>query len=197
MSEGKQMRYSMKKRYGQLLTGALVLVVQFFSAGPASAIPAILPSADSVPMREAMPIDGVWTVSTINKRIRLEGGRAYAMDPWLHMFVLEVQPGMVVIQNLMFLAPGEYRGHDLPLMGTVTFRLKEDGRLSGVVQTGLGPMYYDLIPESLDDPAAFQQELAAVGGGGVPVMPGPVPLPVEPCNQLVVDPETNQQVCLD
>ncbi|MEL6487041.1 MAG: hypothetical protein AAFQ13_07850 [Pseudomonadota bacterium] len=80
-------------------------------------IPAFLPTKDSVPQAEAMEIDGDWLVNTINKVIRIERGRAYAVEGWTHAFVLQVQPGMVTIRNIRQTADGEYVGDDLPLMG--------------------------------------------------------------------------------
>jgi hypothetical protein len=74
-------------------------------------IPAFLPVMTDVPMTEKLPIDGEWMVNTIRKRIRIEGGRAYAVDPWLHLFVLKVEPLMVVLKELRRTGPGQYSDH--------------------------------------------------------------------------------------
>jgi len=122
-------------------------------------IPAFLPTQAAVPAGQAMPIDGEWTISALGKRIRFEGGRAYAVDPWLHAFVLQVQPGMVVIQNLQRSAPGHYVGNDLPLMGRFDAQIDTaTGVLNVTVASVLGAIRYQLIPSRLDDQAAYDAE---------------------------------------
>jgi hypothetical protein len=121
-------------------------------------IPAFLPMSSVVPMTEDLPIDGEWMISTIGKRIRIEAGRAYAVDPWTHMFVLRIQPSMVVFKDMKRTGPGEYSGYDLPLMGTLTARLQPDGSLSVSVQGALIPVQYTLLPVTIDDPDSFEME---------------------------------------
>jgi len=106
----------------------LVLWLPHAQADPPG-IPASLPVMTDVPMTEKLPIDGEWMVDTIRKRIRIEGGRAYAVDPWLHLFVLKVEPLMVVLKELRRNRPGQYTGQDLPLMGKLTATLMSDGSL--------------------------------------------------------------------
>ena len=43
-------------------------------------IAAFLPNKDAVPISKAMAIDGDWRINTIGKVIRIEGGRAYAVE---------------------------------------------------------------------------------------------------------------------
>ncbi|WP_405229699.1 hypothetical protein [Lentisalinibacter sediminis] len=126
-------------------------------------IPAFLPSADQVPATQPMPLDGTWLVNTIRKKIRIEGGRAYAVDPWLHMFVLKVEPGMVVLRDIAPAAPGRYTGSDLPLMGQLTATVQPDRSLAVSVQTALMPVQYKLIPLQLDNPQWYAQEMTAAG----------------------------------
>ena len=119
-------------------------------------IPAFLPMAHTVPAGEASPIDGEWMITSIGKRIRIQRGRAFAVDSWLHLFVLKVQPMMVVIKDIRRTGRDEYAGQDLPLMGPWTARQQQDGNLAVSVQGALGPVNYTLMPVSLDNP----------GGGG-------------------------------
>lgn len=123
-------------------------------------IAAFLPAVDQVPASQALPIDGVWTVNTINKRIRIKKGRAFAIDTWLHMFVLKVQPGMVVIKNIKPVIDGEYSGYDLPLLGTWKAKMNKDGSISVTVTTNLFPVNYKLIPVELDNKEWYSKELA-------------------------------------
>lgn len=133
-------------------------------------IPAFLPISTDVPMTEKLPIDGEWMISTIRKRIRIEGGRAYALDPWLHLFVLKVEPLMVVIQDFQRTGPGQYTAYDLPLMGNLTATLQPDGSLKVSVAGALGPASYSLIPVRMDDQYSFDLEKRGqyVPGAGAP-----------------------------
>lgn len=174
-------------------------------ASGAPKIPAFLPNKSSIPQGEAMPIDGTWTVSSIGKKIRIEGGRAYAVDSWLHAFVLEVQPDMVVLQNVQRTGNGTYTAYDLPTMGNAVFSLQADGRLSAKVG-GLPPAEFLLIPVAVDDPDALQQEIAMMSGGSpnIPVADGPSTGseetgadPLAACENLGIDEETGEVVCED
>lgn len=144
-------------------------------------IPAFLPTLDQVVATQAMPIDGTWLIPSIGKKIRIEAGRAYAVDPWLHLFVLQIQPGMVVIRNIAPTAPGTYSGEDLPLMGTFNARVQPDRALAVSVATLVGPINYKLVPMQLDNPQWFAQEMQASGVGGAapgaPSAPGYQPTP--------------------
>ena len=168
-------------------------------------IDAFLPDKFAVEPTEALPIDGVWTINTIGKKIRIEEGRAYAVDSWLHMFILKVQPDMVVMQNFQRTAPGQYKADDLPLLGPATFSLQPDGNLAVSVQGSLGPVGYKLIKREVDDEFALQDEIAAMRGEappdrGDPIYddePGGDDDPLAECENLGVDPATDDVICLD
>jgi len=175
-------------------------------------MPALLPRRFDVPESEPLPIDGVWMISTIGKRIHIERGRAYVVDPWLHMFVLQVQPDMVVMRNVRQTGAGQYTADDLPLAGPAAFTLRPDGNISVQVQSVLGPLSYDLIRQTADDPAALDAEIAALGGGAAPPVEAPPsdappaaapePAPggggsLADCKKLGIDPATGDIVCND
>ena len=124
-------------------------------------IDARLPDKYSVATSQALPIDGVWMVTTIRKKIRIEQGRAYATDPWLHMFTLKGQPDRVVLRNFQRTGPGKYTADDLPLMGPATITLKADGNLDVVVKGALWPTRYRLRRLEFQYPEAFSAELAS------------------------------------
>ncbi|MCB1886045.1 MAG: hypothetical protein KDH20_00445 [Rhodocyclaceae bacterium] len=126
---------------------------------PGSLPPADLPRKEDVAPARASAIDGVWTISTIGKRIRIERGRAWALDPWAHFGVAEVRPGMVVLRDLAPTGPGRFGGQDLPLAGPFEATLNGE-RVDVGVKTGLLGVAYQLLPVSLDNPAAYRQELA-------------------------------------
>lgn len=122
-------------------------------------IPAFLPLSHTVPPAPgAMPLDGVWNITTINKRIRIDRGRAYAVDSWPHLFVLQVQPNMVIIKDIVKTGPGEYSGNDLPLLGTAAFKANSNGNLDVTVQAPLGPIDYVLAPVELEDHDWFERD---------------------------------------
>jgi len=167
-------------------------------------IPAFLPDKYSIEETAALPIDGVWSISTINKKIRIERGRAFAVDPWLHMFVLKIQPDMVVLQNFQRTAAGKFTADDLPLVGPATFSLRPDGNMDVTVNGSLGPISYKLIKREADDNYAFDSELSAMVGDQAPIDPAP-PVhegdhnnnPLADCENLGVDPITDDVICLD
>ena len=126
-------------------------------------IPAFLPMFDSVAPTPPQPLDGTWLITSIRKKVRIEGGRAYAIDGWVHMMVLKVEPGMVVIQDIVPTAPGKYTGNDLPLMGTWDARVEADRSIAVTVKTALMPISYKLVPMQLDNPQWYAQEMQAAG----------------------------------
>lgn len=151
---------------------ALLLIPQLSIAQQSGRLPpALLPYKTDVAPARASAIDGEWMISTINKRIRIEAGRAWAVDTWAHLMLLQVLPDMVVIGDIERTGPGRYQGNDLPLLGKFSARLRADG-MDVEVAGALGPVRYRLLPVSLDDPDAY----AAEAGGLVT----PVPPVVEP-----------------
>ena len=141
-------------------------------------IPAFLPDRYSVAKSQPLPIDGVWLVNTIRKKIRIEAGRAYAVDSWLHLFVLKVMPDMVVIKDVQRTGPGQYIAQDLPLMGAATMQLDAQGNLAVTVQGALGPARYVLQRLEAQYPEALSAEISAAGMTPVGIAPAPVtPLP--------------------
>lgn len=159
-----------KLRYLTLASvAAAVLVLPAPMAGEALAqIPAFLPTKDSVQASEPLPIDGDWRISTIGKVIRIEGGRAYAMEPWLHAFVLQVQPNMVVLQDIRQTGDGRYSARDLPLVGNASLRRVSADQIDVEVPGLLGTLRYSLfrIAEAqVNRPAVMPAEDAAVGWG--------------------------------
>lgn len=129
-------------------------------------IGAFLPKVVDVAPSEPMPIDGLWKISTINKLIRIDRGRAYAIDGWTHLFVLVIKPGMVTIQNLQGAGEGIYTGDDLPLAGPLKATLTGDRILDVKVAGKLGEARYQLIPQQLDDQEAFNELIKAVRAAG-------------------------------
>ncbi|MFW8591455.1 hypothetical protein ACOI22_11680 [Glaciecola sp. 2405UD65-10] len=113
------------------------------------------PSITKVKPKEVSVVDGLWSVSSIDKVVRIDRGRIYAIDGWLHMFVLNIKPGTVVIHPFTEQFPGIFVSDDLPLQGPLRAELTGDRILDVTVKGALGDVNYQLIPQKLDDPAGF------------------------------------------
>lgn len=105
-----------------------------------------LPDVASVEPGEATDADGTYVVSTINKRITIENGRAYVIDPWTQALIFRIKPGMVTLQNFRQTGPDTFEADDLPMMGKVVFNRQPNGTLQGVVQGAFGEAKYALVP---------------------------------------------------
>ncbi|MEO9914062.1 MAG: hypothetical protein ABJF89_00845 [Parasphingorhabdus sp.] len=114
---------------------------------------AFLPMKEKVAASEPSEVDGTYRISSINKRITIANGRAYAIDPWVHALVLQVKPNMVVMRNFRQTAPNRFIADDLPLLGKAAFVRQADGVLDVKVAGALGPVRYKLIPvDYVDNP---------------------------------------------
>lgn len=155
---------------------AIIVITALFALGITGAaraqtmqmpeVNAFLPSVVEVAPSDPAMIDGLWKISSIGKLIRIDRGRAYAIDGWTHMFILKIRPGMVVIQNIRETADGAFSGDDLPLQGPFKAQLTGDRILDVTVQGALGEVRYQLIPQQLDDDKAFSKAVKAMRAAG-------------------------------
>lgn len=160
----------------------------FAAAAGIPQMEAFLPYETQVPPTEPLAIDGDYKISTLGKTIRIDRGRAYALDPWTHALTLKIRPNMVVQKDIRQTGANTYTGEDLPLLGTATMTALPDGRID--VKVASIPKYaYMLIPVS-----GFQTPSADYT---------PVDDPYTPendtgdCETLGIDPDTDEVVCLD
>lgn len=131
------------KRLGLAAAAALTLGTLGTPTVASAQVRALLPTIDQVEPLEALPIDGVWEIREIRKRIVIERGHGYAEDGWVHMFVFQIEPEQVVIKNIRELADGDFVAEDLPLMTRVTFEWIDEDTLRGRT-SGLIPITYHL-----------------------------------------------------
>lgn len=117
----------------------------FAAAAGIPQMDAFLPYESQVAPTQAMPIDGEYTISTLGKRVRIDRGRGYAVDPWTHAMTLKIRPNMVVTKDIRQISATEYSGQDLPLLGAATMKVQPDGRIS-VSIASIPPYNYVLIP---------------------------------------------------
>ena len=120
---------------------------------------AALPGRYAVDLGAPLPIDGIWRISTNNKRIRIERGRAFAVDGWNHVLLFRVEPEQVTMTDIRRDEPGLYLGRDILLGGDARMSLREDGNLDVSVATFPFPAKFALIREALDDPDAISGEM--------------------------------------
>ncbi|MEM7702149.1 MAG: caspase family protein [Pseudomonadota bacterium] len=116
---------------------------------------AALPNRYAVDLGEPLAIDGVWRLSTNGKRMRIERGRAFAVDGWNFGLVFKVKPEQVTMVNLRESEPGVYEGRDILLNGDSQLTLRADGNLDVRIGTFPFPTKFVMIREGLDDPDAL------------------------------------------
>lgn len=168
-----------------ILSVSLFMLFSLFSSVSAetptnSGIPAFLPNVDNVAATQPMAIDGIWVINTIGKKIKIESGRAYAIDTWLHLFTLRISPGMVVIQNINPVKVGQYSGDDLPLLGKWTANMQTNRNLAVSVAGSMGPVQYILQPIQLDNQVWYDKEMTLAGLTPAPPGTDPVPPVINP-----------------
>ncbi|ASK89298.1 hypothetical protein [Sphingorhabdus sp. SMR4y] len=145
-----------------ILAAMLLAGLIFGSSAVLAQIPAFLPDHANVERGNPTTADGTYTISSNGKRIVIEDGHGFVVDPWTHALVLRIQPGMVVMDNFRQTGPDRFAADDLPLMGPATLFRQPNGVLQVVVKGSFGPVKYFLTPT---DPV-FD-----------PVAPSPEPLP--------------------
>ena len=116
---------------------------------------AALPNRYAVDLADPLPIDGIWRISTNKKRLRIESGRAFAVDGWNHAVLFKVKPDQVTMTNMREAEPGRWLGRDILLNGDAEMTLREDGDLDVTVKTFPFPAKFKLLREGLDNPDAL------------------------------------------
>ncbi|MBA53813.1 MAG: hypothetical protein CMK89_05100 [Pseudomonadales bacterium] len=127
---------------------------------------AMLPSIVDVKPGKVTPVDGLWSISALDKVVRIDRGRIYAIEGWNHLLIFKIKPGMVVITPFQEEAPGVYAGQDLPLQGPLKAVLTGDRILDFTVAGALGEVRYQMIPQQLDDQDAFNTLIKEVRAAG-------------------------------
>lgn len=143
-----------KQKTGWLaaIPGLLIILLGLAPWPEAAAARANLPTANEVTPGKRMALDGEYRISTLNKRVLMERGRVIALEGWKHMFLWDVEPGMVVIRDIRHVGGGRFTGRDLPLSGDWTAEFdKQTRKLSAEVEGPFGKYRYDLIPVGAGD----------------------------------------------
>lgn len=112
---------------------------------------AALPGRYAVDLAQPLPIDGIWRISTNDKRLRIERGRAFAVDGWNHALLFRVEPDQVTMVNMREGEAGVYLGRDILLNGDARMTVRADGNLDVKVATFPFPIEFVLIRVALDD----------------------------------------------
>ncbi len=165
-----------------LSSSFLVLVLAglaMSSVSNAHAARANLPTANEITPGKRMKVDGEYRISTLNKRILVERGRAIVLEGWKHLFMWDVEPGMVVISDIKHRGDGRFTGRDLPLNGEWRAQYHKDtGRLSVVVHGATGKYKYELVPvsgtadypEEPPEPVVLRVKAERIGNAVLPVV---------------------------
>lgn len=127
------------------LFGMALFITIMLSGCAGQPMRASLPMIADIPASQSMQIDGVYKISGIGKNIRIESGRAYAIDSWLHLGLLKVYPNMVIIKDIQPGGFNEFVGYDLPLLGNWQATRMSDGNLKVSVAGAFGPVSYKLL----------------------------------------------------
>ncbi len=153
-------------RFAELASDNIAKLTGTGGAGDGSAaglIDGFLPYQHDVAEQDALPIDGIWKISTIGKRIRIRKGRAYAVDGWTHALVLKILPEMVVLRDMKRVAPGKYEAADLPLAASADMELRANGSILVTAKSFPFPVKYTLLRETLDDAEGMAAEQTLIG----------------------------------
>lgn len=174
-----------------------------------------VPLLKDVPAAQSTAIDGIWRLQINSARIRIEAGRAYALDPWVYLLLWKVKPQMVVMRNFRQVSIGSFTADELLLAGPATLQLINPDELRVQVKGALGPATYKLLLVEADDPQALQTAWGqsptdpAKSPSDVPPpsldMPSAQPpqeedfvteLPTAECEKSSTDPDSGMTVCL-
>lgn len=174
-----------------------------------------LPQLNGVPATQSTAIDGVWRLATNNARIRIETGRAYALDPWVYLLLWQVKSQMVVMRNFREAAVGRFDADDLLLAGPATLTLINSDELRVEVKGALAPVTYKLQLVEAADSSALKNlwsSLSVVStsfSAGSSMLPtdssdssaspstehASVPPPAQPPHEETIVPEAPMQNC--
>ncbi len=125
----------------------IAITLAFASISNAYAARADLPTANEVALGAATQWDGEYRISTLNKRILIQRGRAVVLEGWKHLFIWDIVPGMVVVRDIRQVDNSNMVGHDLGLNGEWRARYNPPkGSFNVVVAGPMGDYRYELIP---------------------------------------------------
>lgn len=129
------------------LSVAAALAAACAGAGtPATAqIRALLPSVGDVEPSAPLPIDGMWIIREIDKRIVIENGYAYAVDSWVHALAFRIMPDQIIMRNMHELPGGTYVADNLPMMSRMLLVPTDSGTILATTQ-GANPVTFHFDP---------------------------------------------------
>ncbi|MEZ5736111.1 MAG: hypothetical protein R3E09_09955 [Novosphingobium sp.] len=136
-----------------LLLAASLAVAGTAVSAPASAqVPGILPSVGDVEPSAPLPIDGMYTIREIDKRIMIENGYIYAVDSWIHALIFKIMPNQIIVRDIVPLPDGSYVSQNLTMSGNMTIEPAPDGSLLATIRSGwpgqwhFDPVGYGAVP---------------------------------------------------
>ena len=139
----------------------LVLAASLAIAGAAASpqafaqIPGMLPSVGQVEPSAPLPIDGMYTIRELDKRIMIENGYIYAVDSWNHAFIFKIMPRQIIVRDITPLDHGVFVSNNLTMQGEMTIEQSRDGTLLATMRSGWpGKWHFDPVGYG-DDPMPY------------------------------------------
>ena len=117
---------------------------------------AALTNYEQAAQSEPTPIDGLWRLREINKKVIIENGLVIALEEWVHLFIWVVEPGMVTSSRLRQTDRQKLVAYDELLMREMEWTLREDGTVLASGGNGLLDPKFSLEPVELSYPEAFE-----------------------------------------
>lgn len=161
----------LQRKFASATLAIMLLLVSLVAAiTPLSAQNvADLPYYDDVEPGEPLEIDGVWNVVGLGKKVLIENGHSFVLDPWVHLFVIQVERGQVVSTSIRRSDETSFIAFDNLLQRQMNWKLNSDGSISASGTGFLAPSFR-MEPVELSYPEAFDElRLATVGGEEKPV----------------------------
>jgi hypothetical protein len=119
-----------------------------------------LPLASEGESGEALPIDGIWRLDLNQKRYRFEGGQAWILET-LIVGPMRMDPGQVVISEIVQTGPRTYTGRDLGLAGATWQAEASEAGIASVSATLPLPSRGAFTPIELDHPEWYRRQVNA------------------------------------
>lgn len=147
---------SKSKGIGGLLLGvSLALAGAAISPQASAQIPGMLPSVGQVEPSAPLPIDGMYTIREIDKRIMIEDGYIYAVDSWIHAMIFKIMPRQIIVRDIQPLHDGSFISKNLTMQGDMTIEPAPDGSLLATMRSGWpGKWHFDPVGYG-DDPMPY------------------------------------------
>ena len=178
---------------------AVLLVQTAPAVAQGDLVLADLVQIDETEPGQPLPIDGIWRLRELNKKVAIEGGHVFALEGWTHLLVWAVEPGMVTSTRLRQTDRQKLIAYDALLKREMEWTVREDGTIFASGGEGLLDPKFSLEPVQLSYPEVFEamrrgQEVVLTNEGfALPGRPDPLEIDLEITNPIT----SADGMCLD